>query len=158
MTSEKPALPAYLDNIRIILTRTSHPSNIGSAARAMKTMGLHKLTIVAPNLMATPMTENPPVFDPEHPQSFKLPEESFILASGAADVLENATIAASLDKALADTTIACALTSRRREITAPLQTPRELVPELLQAANRGEKAPYQAPQLTLLLQCPIRLY
>ena len=42
MTSEKPALPAYLDNIRIILTRTSHPSNIGSAARAMKTMGLHK--------------------------------------------------------------------------------------------------------------------
>ena len=64
MTSEKPALPAYLDNIRIILTRTSHPANIGSAARAMKTMGLHKLTIVAPNLMATPMTENPPVFDP----------------------------------------------------------------------------------------------
>jgi len=139
MTSEKPALPAYLDNIRIILTRTSHPANIGSAARAMKTMGLHKLTIVAPNLMATPMTENPPVFDPEHPQSFKLPEESFILASGAADVLENAIIAASLDEALADTTIACALTSRRREITAPLQTPRELVPELLQAANRGEK-------------------
>ena len=107
MTSEKPALPAYLDNIRIILTRTSHPANIGSAARAMKTMGLHKLTIVAPNLMATPMTENPPIFDPEHPQSFKLPEESFILASGAADVLENATIAASLDEALADTTIAC---------------------------------------------------
>ena len=71
MTSEKPALPAYLDNIRIILTRTSHPSNIGSAARAMKTMGLHKLTIVAPNLMATPMTENPSLFDPEHPQSFK---------------------------------------------------------------------------------------
>ena len=48
MTSEKPALPVYLDNIRIILTRTSHPANIGSAARAMKTMGLHKLTIVAP--------------------------------------------------------------------------------------------------------------
>ena len=66
----------------------------------MKTMGLHKLTIVAPNLMATPMTENPPVFDPERPQSFKLPEESFILASGAADVLENATIAASLEKPL----------------------------------------------------------
>ena len=39
MTSEKPALPAYLDNIRIILTRTSHPANIGSAARAMKNNG-----------------------------------------------------------------------------------------------------------------------
>ena len=41
MTSAKPELPDYLGNIRIILTRTSHPANIGSAARAMKTMGLH---------------------------------------------------------------------------------------------------------------------
>lgn len=139
MTALKPALPDYLGNIRIILTRTSHPANIGSAARAMKTMGLHRLTIVTPNLMATPMTENPPVFNPDDVQSFALPEESFILASGAADVLHNAEIVATLDEALADTTIACALTSRRREITAPLQTPRDLVPELLQAANRGEK-------------------
>ena len=139
MTSTKPELPDYLGNIRIILTRTSHPANIGSAARAMKTMGLHKLTIVAPNLMSTPMTGQPPVFNPENPQDFQLPEESFILASGAADVLHNAVIAATLDEALADTTLACALTSRRREITAPLQTPRELVPELLQAAQRGEQ-------------------
>jgi len=139
MTSAKPELPDYLGNIRIILTRTSHPANIGSAARAMKTMGLHKLTIVAPNLMSTPMTGQPPVFNPENPQDFQLPEESFILASGAADVLHNAVIAATLDEALADTTLACALTSRRREITAPLQTPRELVPELLQAAQRGEQ-------------------
>ena len=139
MTSAKPELPDYLGNIRIILTRTSHPANIGSAARAMKTMGLHNLTIVAPNLMSTPMTEQPPVFNPENPKDFQLPEESFILASGAADVLHNAVIAATLGEALADTTLACALTSRRREITAPLQTPRELVPELLQAARRGEQ-------------------
>ena len=86
MTSAKPELPDYLGNIRIILTRTSHPANIGSAARAMKTMGLHKLTIVAPNLMSTPMTGQPPVFNPENPQDFQLPEESFILASGASDV------------------------------------------------------------------------
>lgn len=133
----KPALPDYLHNIRIVLTRTSHPANIGSAARAMKTMGLHRLTLVAPCLMATPMTQTPPVFDPQNPQSFRLPEESFILASGAADVLEQAEITATLDEALADTTISCALTSRRREITAPLQTPRALVPDLLQAARRG---------------------
>lgn len=139
MTISKPALPDYLANIRIVLTRTSHPSNIGSAARAMKTMGLHRLTIVAPNLMATPMTENPPVFDPQQPNLFRLPDESFTLASGAADVLENAEIVAELDEALANTTLSCALTSRRREITAPLQTPRELVPELLQAAQRGEQ-------------------
>lgn len=139
MTSDKPVLPDFLGNIRIVLARTSHPANIGSAARAMKTMGLHKLTIVAPNLIATPMTASVPVFDPENPQDFELPEESFILASGAADVLHNAVITATLDEALADTTISCALTSRRREITAPLQTPRQLVPELLQAAQRGEK-------------------
>lgn len=34
-----PTVPAYLENIRIVLSRTSHPANIG-AARAMKTMGL----------------------------------------------------------------------------------------------------------------------
>ena len=78
-------------------------------------------------------------FQPRKPARFQLPEESFILASGAADVLHNAVIAATLDEALANTTLACALTSRRREITAPLQTPRELVPELLQAAQRGEQ-------------------
>lgn len=72
-------------------------------------MGLHNLTIVAPNLMSTPMTGQPPVFNPESPQDFQLPEESFILASGAADVLHNAVIAATLDEALADTTLACAL-------------------------------------------------
>ena len=139
MNPLKPALPDFLNNIRIVLTRTSHPANIGSAARAMKTMGLHRLTVVAPNLMSTPMTENPPVFDSANPQGFQLPEESFILASGAADVLRNAVFAATLDEALSDTTLACALTSRRREITAPLKTPRALVPELLQAAQRGEK-------------------
>ncbi|MCF7521080.1 RNA methyltransferase [Neisseria sp. ZJ106] len=138
MISEKPALPDYLKHIRIVLTRTSHPANIGSAARAMKTMGLHDLVIVAPNLMTTPMTATPPQFDPDNPQDFALPEESFILASGAADVLHHARITATLDEALADTTLSCALTSRRREITAPLQTPRRLVPELLAAAQRGE--------------------
>ena len=139
MNADKPVLPDYLNQIRIVLSRTSHPSNIGSAARAMKTMGLHHLTLVAPNLMATPMTPQPPAFDAAKPQDFTLPEESFILASGAADVLESAKIVATLDEALSDTTISCALTSRRREITSPLQTPRELVPELLQAAAKGQK-------------------
>ena len=55
-----PAAPAYLDNIAVVLTRTSHPANIGSAARAMKTMGLTRLILVAPKLMATPMHPAPP--------------------------------------------------------------------------------------------------
>ncbi|MDO4878596.1 MAG: RNA methyltransferase [Neisseria sp.] len=136
----KPAAPGYLDHILIILCRTSHPANIGAAARAMKTMGLTRLVLVAPNLMQTPMTAAPPVFDPARPQDFQLPEESYILASGAADVLENARICATLDSALEDTVLSCALTSRRRELAAPLQTPRQLAPELLAAARDGQKA------------------
>ena len=37
---DKPQLPSFLGNISVVLTRTSHPANIGSAARAMKTMGI----------------------------------------------------------------------------------------------------------------------
>lgn len=132
-------VPEYLKNIRIVLSRTSHPANIGSAARAMKTMGLSQLVLVAPNLMATPMTPTPPVFDANQISLFKLPEESFTLASGAIDVLENTKIVATLPEALADIVISCALTSRRRELTSPLQTPRELTPELLSAAQNGQK-------------------
>lgn len=131
------AVPDYLQHIRVVLSRTSHPGNIGAAARAMKTMGLSRLTLVSPNLMATPMTPEPPAFDAGNAAAFRLPEESFILASGAADVLEQAQIAATLDEALADTVLSCALTSRRRELSAPLHTPRELVPELLQSARQG---------------------
>lgn len=135
----KPNIPNYLNNISIVLSRTSHPSNIGSAARAMKTMGLSRLVLVAPDLMATPMTPNPPIFDAEQMDSFRLPEESFILASGARDVLENARMVASLSEALADTVISCALTSRKRELTVPLYTPREMMPQIIQAAAIGQE-------------------
>lgn len=135
----KPVLPDFLNNITIVLSRTSHPANIGSAARAMKTMGLTRLTLVAPNLMQTPMTSDPAKFDYANPTSFVLPEESFILASGARDVLENARIVATLDDALADTTLSCALTSRRRELSAPLHTPREIMPSLISAAGTGQQ-------------------
>lgn len=132
-----PAIPEYLSNIRIVLARTSHPANIGSAARAMKTMGLTRLDLVAPNLIATPVTPDPPIFDCAKPQDFRLPDESFVLASGAADVLERARVFATLEEAVGDTVLSCALTSRKRELAAPLQTPRELVPELLaEAAGR----------------------
>lgn len=132
------AVPDYLRNIRIVLSRTSHPANIGAAARAMKTMGLSQLILVSPNLMATPMTPNPPEFHAEHAADFRLPEESFILASGAADILEQAKIVPNLADALVGTVFSCALTSRRRELTSPLQTPRELTPSLLAAAQNQQ--------------------
>jgi tRNA/rRNA methyltransferase len=61
--------PLALDRIRVVLSRTSHPGNIGAAARAMKTMGLRELWLVAP-------------------ESF--PDEvATARASGAADLLES---------------------------------------------------------------------
>jgi tRNA C32,U32 (ribose-2'-O)-methylase TrmJ len=44
----KPEAASALQNIRVVLARPSHPGNIGSAARAMKTMGLTRLTLVLP--------------------------------------------------------------------------------------------------------------
>ncbi|MDF7676024.1 RNA methyltransferase [Neisseriaceae bacterium ESL0693] len=134
----KPELPPYLNQIKVVLSRTSHPANIGSAARAMKTMGLTRLVLVAPQLMQTPMTPEPPQFHPADIAAYQLPEECFILASGARDVLEKASIVATLNEALADTTLSCALTSRKRELTAPMHTPRELAPSLLQAAAQNQ--------------------
>ena len=96
---DKPIVPDYLNNVRVVLVRTSHPANIGAAARAMKTMGLSQLTLVSPNIISTPMTPEPPVFDQTDVQSFRLPEESFILATGAANLLEHARIVSTLTEA-----------------------------------------------------------
>ncbi|MBR6026250.1 MAG: RNA methyltransferase [Neisseriaceae bacterium] len=131
--NKPPVIPKYLQHIRVVLCRPSHPANIGAAARAMKTMGLTRLYLVAPQLIATPMTPNPPQYNPQ--QSFSLPEESYTLASGAVDVLEQATIVNTLPEALHDTVISCALTSRRRELSVPLQTPRQGVSEILATAK-----------------------
>ncbi|TCP14911.1 tRNA/rRNA methyltransferase [Crenobacter luteus] len=114
----KPQVPDFLKNIRVVLARPSHPGNIGSAARAMKTMGLTRLYLVAPKTFPS--------------------EEANTLASGAVDVLEHAVVTATLAEALAGVTVACALTSRRRELTTPLATPRELAPELIARARAGE--------------------
>ncbi|GHD73820.1 RNA methyltransferase [Vogesella fluminis] len=108
-----------MKNIRVVLARPSHPGNIGSAARAMKTMGLTRLYLVEPKAFPH--------------------EEANVLASGAVDVVENAIVVSSLAEALADVSVACALTSRRRELSTPLSTPRETAPELMARARDGEQ-------------------
>lgn len=104
------SLPA-LGRVRIVLCRTSHPGNIGSAARAMKTMGLNQLYLAQP-LCAVDDT-------------------SRALASGADDVLDNARICATLDEALAGCTYVVAVSARRREIGPPPQWPAEAMGEVL---------------------------
>ena len=109
-----------LDKVRIVLSRTSHPGNIGAAARAMKTMGLSRLTLV-----------NPKCF----PDA-----EAVTRAVGADDVLDRANVCQSLDEALAGTVFAVAVSARHRSIgPEPLQA-RQAAPEILGLTDGGEVA------------------
>lgn len=82
-------------SVRIVLCRPSHPGNIGAAARAMKTMGLADLRLVAPE---------------KHPA----PEAQW-MAANALDVLENSRVHGSLAEAISDCVAAFALSARPRE-------------------------------------------
>jgi tRNA/rRNA methyltransferase len=94
------SIPSGLNKVRVVLVETSHPGNVGSAARAMKTMGLSDLVLVAPRLAAP------------HEDA-----QAIALASGASDVLAAARVVASLDEALHDVTFAIGFTARKRELT-----------------------------------------
>src|SRR5688500_8260784 len=82
-------------SIRIVLCRPSHPGNIGAAARAMKTMGLADLRLVAP-------------------ERFPAPEAEW-LATNATDVLGAAKLHATLHEAIKDCVATFALSARGRE-------------------------------------------
>ncbi|MHB1948679.1 MAG: tRNA (cytosine(32)/uridine(32)-2'-O)-methyltransferase TrmJ [Gammaproteobacteria bacterium] len=95
-----------LSNIRIVLINTSHPGNIGSTARAMKTMGLTELYLVAPLQFPHPKADE--------------------MASGAIDILSNAVIVDDLNAALADCGLVVGTSARSRAIPWPMLSPREL--------------------------------
>ncbi|WP_074019848.1 tRNA (cytosine(32)/uridine(32)-2'-O)-methyltransferase TrmJ [Xenorhabdus thuongxuanensis] len=94
-----------LENIRIILVETSHTGNMGSTARAMKTMGLTNLYLV-----------NPLVQPDSH---------AIALSAGASDVIGNATIVNSLDEALAGCELVIGTSARSRTLSWPMVEPRE---------------------------------
>jgi tRNA (cytidine32/uridine32-2'-O)-methyltransferase len=93
------------DNIRIVLVNPSHPGNIGSSARAMKTMGLSKLYLVEPEVFPH--------------------LKANALAVGAVDVLENAVVVDNLDDAIHDCELVVGTSTRNRKIPWPILTPRE---------------------------------
>jgi len=109
-----------LDRIRIILVNTSHPGNIGSAARAMKTMGLSELYLVAPEAFP-------------HPKALEL-------ATGAADLLNEAVVVPTLDEALQDCTFVVGTSARMRTIPWPLSNPREMAEKIRQEPPEGTTA------------------
>ncbi|PSW63060.1 tRNA (cytosine(32)/uridine(32)-2'-O)-methyltransferase TrmJ [Photobacterium kishitanii] len=94
-----------LDKIRVVLIGTSHPGNIGSAARAMKVMGLTNLVLVDP--------------------ACEIDSHTIALAAGAADVVENAKIVKTLDEAVADCGLVVGSSARSRTLEWPQLDPRE---------------------------------
>ena len=109
-----------LDRVRIVLSHTSHPGNIGAAARAMKTMGLSRLVLV-------------------NPKSFPDPE-AVSRAVGADDILDRAMVCSSLDEALSGCVFAVAASARHRSLgPAPMQA-RESGPVVLERAAEGAVA------------------
>ena len=109
-----------LERIRVVLTRTSHPGNIGAAARAMKTMGLSRLVLVDPVSFPDPVAD--------------------ARASGALDVLQHARVVSTLAEALEGTVLSAALTARRREWSVPVGGVRETVGQVVAQTAQGDVA------------------
>jgi tRNA/rRNA methyltransferase len=109
-----------LSRIRIVLSRPSHPGNIGAAARAMRTMGVSRLYLVAP-------------------RSFPH-DDAVARAAGATDVLDNAVVCDDLAQALAGTVVAAGFTARKRDLSAPAKWLRDAAPELMAHAAEGDVA------------------
>ena len=115
-----------LDNIRIVLVRTFHPGNIGSAARSMKTMGLTDLALVEPR---------------DFPS-----DEAEKMAAGATDVVASARTFKSLPDAIADCTTVIASTARPRGYDLPELDPETAASLLVQDAQKGPVALIFGPE------------
>jgi len=109
-----------LNNIRIVLIETSHSGNIGSAARAMKTMGLTNLYLVNPKQ--------------------GIDEQAIALAAGADDVVKQAKIVPHFDDAVADCSLVIGTSARLRHLQSSLIEPRECGEKALKAAKCGQIA------------------
>lgn len=109
------------DRLRFVLVETSHPGNVGAAARAMRTMGFSELVLVNPRY-----------------ENVLTQEEATAFASGATDVLARARVVESLDEALEGCNFCVALSARLREFSPPVHQPRSLAVQL--QADAGLRA------------------
>jgi TrmH family RNA methyltransferase len=110
-----------LSNIRIVLIQTSHPGNIGAAARAMKTMGLSDLCLVKPSRFPD--------------------EQAEAMASGADDVLKNAHVVETLEEAVAECKVIIGTSARsQRTLRWVITEPRECGVITCENAVKGKVA------------------
>lgn len=107
-----------LQNIRIVLVETSHTGNMGSVARAMKTMGLTNLYLVNPLV--------------------KPDSQAISLAAGASDVIGDAVIVDSLDEAIAGCSLVVGTSARSRTLPWPMLDARECG---VKCVEEGAQAP-----------------
>ncbi|MDP2231202.1 RNA methyltransferase [Methylotenera sp.] len=115
MTSKLDSTKLHtLHNFRVVLCQTSHPGNIGSAARAMKTMGISQLYLVKPDS-----------FPDAHATA---------LSTGAADLLENAVVTETLAEALTGCAFAIGLSARKRGLSHELVNVRTAATKAIEIA------------------------
>jgi tRNA (cytidine32/uridine32-2'-O)-methyltransferase len=118
---DTPAVdPTPLDNIRIVMVHTSHPGNIGAAARAMKNMGLSQLYIVAPK---------------NYPH-----EDAYFRAANAVDVLARAVVVDTFEEAIAGCSLVVGSSARERRIPWPLLDSRRACEQAYREARNGAVA------------------
>lgn len=108
------------NHIQIILVEPSLPANIGSAARAMKTMGLSHLRLVSPKQ--------------------PIDEQARSLAAGAKEVLDNAQTYATFDDAIADCQLVIGTSARLRHLQNTLVEPRDCGELVINRASVGKVA------------------
>lgn len=113
-------------SIRIVLVGTTHPGNIGAVARAMKNMGQSDLVLV-------------------NPRHFPH-EEATARASGATDILDNASVTSTLAGALADCAYVAGASARSRTINWPSMGPRDCAERMILECNNGKVAAVFGPE------------
>lgn len=94
-----------LDNVKVVLVGTSHSGNIGSAARAMKVMGLSQMVLVDPQC--------------------EVDAQAVALAAGASEIALNAPVVSTLEEAVADCGLVVGSSARSRTLEWPMLEPRE---------------------------------
>ena len=111
--------PVNLDNVIVVLSRTTEPMNIGATCRAMKTMGLKHLRLI----------------DPLNPKG----RSAKALAHGAEDILENAIVVDDLMAAVGDALVVTGTTARTRKLRKrALLTPRDLADNIIDHSRSGK--------------------
>lgn len=113
-------LGSIVENLRVVMVETSHPGNIGAAARAMKTMGQKRLYLV-----------NPAIF----PSA-----EVTARAAGADDLLASAVICKTLEEAVSDCVLVVGTTARIRRVPWSVEGPREGAVRIVETAGTSQVA------------------